>query len=568
MKKIFYQALLIIVFWICFGLLSSCSQTSSDTGSTSTTTTTTVIYYTITFDKNDPLALGAMETQTVAKGAAETIDSCAFNKPGYSFSGWSLSPAGEVIYENGGSIALNDGDITLYANYGVRTFYVIFDKNDVLATGSINSQPINYGDTTTLTPNVYQKTGYLFGGWATSPTGEIKYLDCASFKIGTNDLTLYAVWEVALTITFDSQGGSEVAPSILKYGDKLPEPTPPVLEGFTFDGWYMEKTPATKWDFANDFVKMDDTIYAKWISEKVVQTSVSTSSLSTNINLKGVSCSTAVLGARAVNLTSYYIAEYETAYGLWYEVKSWAETNGYIFANSGREGSDATPDGTIPSADKDEPVTDVNWRDCIVWLNALSEKEGLTPVYYTDSACLVPLKESTNTNRYLWSDLPWGIEDNPYVKWSANGYRLPTEAEWEYSARYIDGVKFSEWDRASGDTAVVKTVDTVSAVAWCKENSLGKTQNVGTKTPNALGLYDMSGNVFELCWDWYGEWGESELSSAATDPKGAAFDKTRVTRGEYYDVSGLNMRSGQSYLGMYPHDKNVRTGFRIVRRPE
>lgn len=552
-----------------FWNLVSCSQNPPSTAST--TTTTTVVYYTITFDKNDLSALGSMEVQTVAKGVSETISACVFNKPGYVFAGWSLSPEGEVVYENSGAIVLNDGDITLYANYNVRTFYVIFEKNSDLAVGSMPSQPIDYGETVVLAPNVFLNTGFIFSGWATSPSGEIKYADCASFKIGLSDLTLYAVWETALTITFDSQGGSPVESNVLKYGDKLPSPDYPVLSGFIFDGWYLEKTPATKWDFINDFVKTDDTLYAKWISEKSVQSSISTSSLSENINLIGVSCSTAVLGARPVNLTSFYIAVYETTYGLWYEVKNWGEANGYVFANPGREGSDATPDGTDPSIAKDEPVSDVNWRDCVVWLNALSAKEGLTPVYYTDEACLVPLKESTNTNIYFLNELTPGLEDNPFVKWSASGYRLPTEAEWEYVARYIDGVKQTEWDRASGDDADNKTIESVTAVAWCKENSSSKTQNVGAKNPNALGLYDMSGNISELCWDWYGEWGKSELSEAVTDPKGAAYavyGKTRVTRGEYYDVSGLNMRSGQSYLGMYPYDKNVRTGFRFVRRPE
>jgi formylglycine-generating enzyme required for sulfatase activity len=185
--------------------------------------------------------------------------------------------------------------------------------------------------------------------------------------------------------------------------------------------------------------------------------------------------------------------------------------------------------GNNPSYFKGDnlPVERVNWYEAVEYCNKLSQKEGLTPAYRGNGNDIV-------------------------CDFNASGYRLPTEAEWEYAAK--GGNKdYLSYEYAGGNS--------IGSVAWYGGNSGSTTHPVGTKQPNSLGLYDMSGNVWEWCWDWYG----SYAGGSQTDPRGASSGAYRVNRGgSWYDDAAL-VRSAYRYY-ITPSDRYNFLGFRLVRQ--
>lgn len=185
--------------------------------------------------------------------------------------------------------------------------------------------------------------------------------------------------------------------------------------------------------------------------------------------------------------------------------------------------------GNNPSnfVNKLNPVESVTWFDAVNYCNKLSAKEGLTPCYIIG-----------RNNRVTWDT-------------KANGYRLLTESEWEYAAR---GGQYSRNYTYAGD-------NDINTVAWYKDNAGGTPHNCGLKRPNELGIYDMSGNVWEWCWDWYC----SEYpSKPVVNPTGVPSSSERCRRGGAWNIVSKSCRN-TNRLNTPPDRKFNYVGFRIAR---
>jgi len=184
--------------------------------------------------------------------------------------------------------------------------------------------------------------------------------------------------------------------------------------------------------------------------------------------------------------------------------------------------------GSNPSYSKgdDKPVEQVSWFDAVDFCNRLSAKEGLEFCYTISGT-------------------------NVICDFSKNGYRLPTEAEWEFAAR--GGRLSRRYAYAGGNDA--------GAVAWYGGNSAGTTHAVGGKQANELGLYDVSGNVWEWCWDWYGSYG----AGVQTDPRGPSSGQYRLLRGGSWKGNDAFLRASYRDRDEPGNRLNYFLGFRLAR---
>lgn len=234
-----------------------------------------------------------------------------------------------------------------------------------------------------------------------------------------------------------------------------------------------------------------------------------------------------------VQVSAYYLQNTEVTKAQWDEVAAWAGNHGYdIFPGNGY--------GKGPN----HPVIWVSWYEMVKWCNARSEKEGLSPCFHLGQPGMIYRQ---------------GIYE-PNCNWSASGYRLPTEAEWERAARGgTDGLRFPWGNHINhtnanyfGFNLPYESPQYQGYLDFNGNQSLPDypgTVVVGLLPPNAYGLYDMVGNLWEWCWDWHST--NYYAGSPGTDPRGPTEGSYRVHRGGSWAQDARYGRNADR--GYYPH---------------
>ena len=258
-----------------------------------------------------------------------------------------------------------------------------------------------------------------------------------------------------------------------------------------------------------------------------------------------------ITGRNPINVTvlTFYMDVNLVTVSLWTNVCQWATNHGYNFLEAGGGATN-------------QPVYGVAWYSAVKWCNARSQQAGFTPVYYTDAGLTQVYTNGGDLGTFV------------YPNWSANGYRLPTDAEWEKAARGgLSGKRFPWGDTISESQANYWSIPFIysydlgpgGANTNFDTGGMPYTSPVGYFAPNGYGLYDMAGNLNQWCWDWADStnWGVITVNPTGSTTVGYT-GRSRVIRGGDWDDFANRCRCAYS-LSNYPYLGEPIIGFRCVR---